>query len=101
MAYPLVNQRSLHLKGHPQMDEAEIDERVREALRFVELEGTLDKYPSELSGGMAAGRHCARHCDRAAGAYDSPTAGLDPITANTIVTLIVKDATCAMPPRSW
>ena len=27
-------------------------ERVRESLRFVELEHTLEKFPSELSGGM-------------------------------------------------
>src|SRR5215831_18874746 len=30
----------------------EIDRRVRESLRFVELEHTLDLFPSELSGGM-------------------------------------------------
>ena len=28
------------------------EERVRESLRFVELEHTLEKFPSELSGGM-------------------------------------------------
>src|ERR1700677_3343075 len=32
--------------------EAEVTQRVTEALRFVELEQTLDKYPSQLSGGM-------------------------------------------------
>ena len=32
--------------------EDEIEKRVREALRFVEMEHTLDMYPSELSGGM-------------------------------------------------
>src|ERR1700730_4486821 len=32
--------------------EAEIDTRVREALRFVELEDALEKFPAELSGGM-------------------------------------------------
>src|SRR5437899_2099203 len=32
--------------------EDEIDKRVREALSFVELEKTVDMYPSELSGGM-------------------------------------------------
>src|ERR1017187_8603365 len=38
VAYPLINQRALHKKGAPKMDEAEVDERVRESLRFVELE---------------------------------------------------------------
>src|ERR1700678_3998920 len=32
--------------------ESEINDRVREALRFVELEQTLDKFPGDLSGGM-------------------------------------------------
>ena len=30
----------------------EIESRVREVLRFVELEDTIEKYPAELSGGM-------------------------------------------------
>ena len=34
------------------VSDEEIDERVREALSFVELEHTVDLYPSELSGGM-------------------------------------------------
>jgi len=32
--------------------EEEIEPRVREVLRFVELEHTLEQVPSELSGGM-------------------------------------------------
>ena len=34
------------------VDETEIEQRVQEVLRFVELEHTADQLPSELSGGM-------------------------------------------------
>ena len=66
---------------------------MHEALRFVELEHTLDKYPSELSGGMRRRVGIARAVvtDPPLVVYDSPTAGLDPITANTIMELIAKE----------
>jgi phospholipid/cholesterol/gamma-HCH transport system ATP-binding protein len=70
----------------------EIDRRVTEALRFVELENTLDKYPSELSGGMrrrvAIARAIVSRPDLIL--YDSPTGGLDPITSTTIIELVIK-----------
>src|SRR5215471_11185056 len=70
----------------------EIDQRVRESLRFVELEHTLDLFPSELSGGMRRRVAIARAIITQPELlfYDSPTGGLDPVTSTTIVELIVK-----------
>jgi phospholipid/cholesterol/gamma-HCH transport system ATP-binding protein len=70
----------------------EIDRKVREVLRFVELERTLDLNPSELSGGMRRRVAIARALITQPELllYDSPTGGLDPVTSNTIIELIVK-----------
>jgi len=70
----------------------EIHARVLEALRFVELEHTVDLFPSELSGGMRRRVAIARAIITQPEVllYDSPTGGLDPVTSNTIIELIVK-----------
>lgn len=74
------------------VDEGEIDKRVREALRFVELEHTLEKFPSQLSGGMRRRVAIARAIinNPEVILYDSPTGGLDPITSTRIIELVVK-----------
>jgi phospholipid/cholesterol/gamma-HCH transport system ATP-binding protein len=72
--------------------EKEAHERVVEALQFVELEQAIEKFPSELSGGMRRRVSIARAIISKPDLilYDSPTAGLDPITSTTIVDLIIK-----------
>jgi phospholipid/cholesterol/gamma-HCH transport system ATP-binding protein len=74
------------------VDPAEIEKRVTDSLRFVELEHTLDKFPSELSGGMRRRVSIARAIISRPELllYDSPTGGLDPITSTTIIELIIK-----------
>jgi phospholipid/cholesterol/gamma-HCH transport system ATP-binding protein len=74
------------------ISDEEIERRVREVLSFVELEHTLDKFPAELSGGMRRRVAIARAIitEPEILLYDSPTAGLDPVTSTTIVELIVK-----------
>jgi phospholipid/cholesterol/gamma-HCH transport system ATP-binding protein len=69
-----------------------IESRVRQALRFVELENAIDKYPAELSGGMRRRVSIARALvdNPPVVFYDSPTAGLDPVTSQTIITLIMR-----------
>ena len=72
--------------------EEEIHTRVVEALKFVELEHAIDKFPSELSGGMRRRVSIARAIITGPDLilYDSPTGGLDPITSTTIIELVMK-----------
>ena len=84
VAYQLIQER---------VPDDEIDSRVREALRFVELEETFDLFPGSLSGGMKRRVAIARALIRQPELllYDSPTGGLDPVTSTTIIELIVKE----------
>ena len=80
------------LREDGEKNEERIEQRVREVLRFVELEQTLEKMPAELSGGMRRRVSIARAIvsEPSIMLYDSPTAGLDPVTAHTINILIAK-----------
>ena len=78
------------LREHLDLDEAEIDARVRHNLDLVELEDVEELMPSDLSGGMRKRVGLARAIalQPAAILYDEPTTGLDPITAQSINRLI-------------
>lgn len=71
----------------------EVDRRVHDSLRFVELDHTYDLLPASLSGGMrrrvAIARAIIDQPDLIL--YDSPTGGLDPVTSTTIIELVVKE----------
>ena len=70
----------------------EIHQRVLEVLRFVELEKTWPLSPAELSGGMRRRVAIARAIITQPEVllYDSPTGGLDPVTSDRIIELVVK-----------
>lgn len=74
------------------IETSETEARVREALGFVEMVAAIDKLPGDLSGGMRRRVSIARALVTRPPIvlYDSPTAGLDPITSNTIITLILR-----------
>ncbi len=86
VAYPL--------REHTELDESEIEKRVREKLEFVDLDPdqVLELAPSELSGGMQKRVGVARGlaANPKIMLYDEPTSGLDPLTTGTITNLIMK-----------
>lgn len=84
---------AFYLRQHmPQLSEKVIQERVSHALEMVGMEGTQNKMPSDLSGGMRKRAALARLIIYRPQIilYDEPTTGLDPITAMQINELINK-----------
>ena len=73
-------------------DEDKIEARVNEVLTFVEMGDAIDRMPSDLSGGMRRRVSIARALASSPDVvfYDSPTAGLDPVTSQTIITLLLR-----------
>ena len=71
---------------------AEIEERVAQSLAVVDLTGTEDQYPAELSGGMRKRVGVARAIALRPRyiLYDEPTTGLDPVTSAVIDQLMVR-----------
>ncbi|HNQ77793.1 MAG TPA: ATP-binding cassette domain-containing protein [Acidobacteriota bacterium] len=83
VAFPLREQR---------VDEAQIKERISDALDTLGLEGTEAVFPHDLSGGMRKRVALARSIISKPECilYDEPTAGLDPVTSDQINSLIRK-----------
>lgn len=83
---------AFYLREHePHLSEKEIKDRVAEALDMVDMSGTEEKMPSDLSGGMRKRAALARviiYRPRIV-LYDEPTTGLDPITGMQINKLII------------
>jgi phospholipid/cholesterol/gamma-HCH transport system ATP-binding protein len=73
-------------------DDDVIDARVKEVLEFVEMGDAIDRMPSDLSGGMRRRVSIARALASSPDVvfYDSPTAGLDPVTSQTIIALLLR-----------
>jgi phospholipid/cholesterol/gamma-HCH transport system ATP-binding protein len=73
-------------------DAASIRERVEESLAVVELSGTEERYPAELSGGMRKRVGIARAIALRPRyiLYDEPTTGLDPVTSAVMDQLMIR-----------
>jgi phospholipid/cholesterol/gamma-HCH transport system ATP-binding protein len=80
------------LRRESKMSESEIHKRISEVLEMVDLPGTQEKKPSELSGGMRKRVGLARAIvyKPQIVLYDEPTTGLDPIVSDSIDQLIMK-----------
>ncbi len=80
------------LRRHEHLTEREIAGRVAGILEMVDLPGTENKKPAELSGGMRKRAGLARAIvyEPQIVLYDEPTTGLDPIVSDSIDQLIVR-----------
>ncbi|MBD3297382.1 MAG: ATP-binding cassette domain-containing protein [candidate division Zixibacteria bacterium] len=87
----LLENVGLGLAENTRKSRQEIDDIATERLQWVGLKDAIDKFPSEVSGGMRKRAALARAIamDPDIVLYDEPTTGLDPVTAEGINDLIV------------
>ncbi|HYQ16457.1 MAG TPA: ATP-binding cassette domain-containing protein, partial [Polyangiaceae bacterium] len=80
------------LREHTKLKSREIRDKVLEKLSVLGLEGTSERFPSQLSGGMRkrVGLARALMLEPEVLMYDEPTSGLDPITSRTVDDLILE-----------
>jgi phospholipid/cholesterol/gamma-HCH transport system ATP-binding protein len=88
----LADNVAMGLRRQSDMDRKEIEERVEECLRLVDLDGFGPRAPSELSGGQRKRAGIARAIATRPQylLYDEPTTGLDPVTRAMIDQLILR-----------
>jgi len=89
---PVFENIEMPLEKMSSMNKSERRQRVFEVLKEVGMEGSHQKFPSELSGGMKKRVGIARAIAVRPKyiLYDEPTTGLDPIMADSINKLISK-----------
>jgi phospholipid/cholesterol/gamma-HCH transport system ATP-binding protein len=83
---------SYPLREHTKLSAAEIKERVEVMLGLIDMKGSNDLLPNELSGGMQkrAGLARATILDPEIILFDEPTAGLDPVNTKRLIDNVKK-----------
>lgn len=86
---------ALPLRERTRISEEEIDQIVNEKLVMMDVEGTNDKYPAQLSGGMKKRVGLARALvlNPKIVFFDEPTTGLDIAKSNEIYRVFFKTQT--------
>jgi phospholipid/cholesterol/gamma-HCH transport system ATP-binding protein len=84
LAYPL--------KEHTTLSDEAIHARIEKMLELIDMKGTNDLLPNELSGGMQkrAGMARATILEPSVILFDEPTAGLDPVNTRRLTGNIMK-----------
>jgi len=95
-AMTILENVSLPLEEYTELSPKEIEEIARYKLSLVDLADAAEKYPAEISGGMAKRASIARAIalDPEILFFDEPGAGLDPIASKELddLTLNIRDA---------
>jgi len=83
---------ALPLRERTRLGETEIGKRVREKLELMDMEGTEEKFPAQLSGGMRkrVGLARALMLDPTVIFFDEPTTGLDVHKSNELYRLFFR-----------